>query len=191
MEKHIDCDVDIETDSDYRWKYNQISLHFTEKVLDIGCGDGRICKLSKKWYGIDIKKDINFDESVNDRFNIGSVLDIPYCDNEFDGVIISHVLEHIDQKNVGLAINEIVRVVKEGGFVMVYSPNPFSAYFHNTIGHINCMSLFCMRREFEKIGCETIYMGYSIWRRLHWKLQKMLHLFFPYIPSEYYIKFRK
>ena len=77
------------------------------KILDIGCGYGAnefantICDVQdlSKFY-----KDKNFIKLENKQ--------LPFKDNEFDFVIASHVLEHVE--DLKFFINELERVSKKG-----------------------------------------------------------------------------
>lgn len=57
---------------------------------------------------------------------VGSVLDIPCNDNEFDLVIAQEVLEHV--KNPRKAVEEVFRVLKKDGYF--YMQLPFIIGFH-------------------------------------------------------------
>jgi SAM-dependent methyltransferase len=56
----------------------------------------------------------------------GSILDLPLEDNRFDAVFCSHVIYHIDRDLQETAINELIRVTKPGGRVVVLYSNPHS-----------------------------------------------------------------
>jgi len=106
-----------------------------EKVLDVGCGTGRVsirlAKLLKKGKvtGIDIfggvsgtSPDTAYEnaeiEGVADRVEskCGNVLDIPFEDNTFDIVTAGSVLHEIHGYEKQLkAVREIYRVLKPGG----------------------------------------------------------------------------
>jgi ubiquinone/menaquinone biosynthesis C-methylase UbiE len=104
------------------------------KILDIGCGTGRVAigmaknlKNGGHIYGIDI-----FDSSISNNaletvkrnaklenvekkttFQYGSATDIPFEDNFFDVVNISYVLHEIREKPQ--VLSEIIRTLKPGG----------------------------------------------------------------------------
>ena len=56
----------------------------------------------------------------------GSILDLPLDSNRFDSVFCSHVIYHIDRDLQETAINELLRVTKPGGRVVVLYSNPRS-----------------------------------------------------------------
>jgi ubiquinone/menaquinone biosynthesis C-methylase UbiE len=94
-------------------------------VLDIGIGDGYLlARLSSRFnvHGLDIspanvertKKDFSANK-IRATLRTGSIDDIPFQDNEFDFVVASDVLEHLDKDVFGKALTEIYRILKKGG----------------------------------------------------------------------------
>ena len=103
-------------------------------VADLGCGSGYGCKIlnesgAKKVCGTDIsKKAIDFAKKRYSQFaefsaqNIARLKGIP--DHVFDVVVCSEVLEHIKEFGVeDTAINEIKRVCKKHGIIVIATPN--------------------------------------------------------------------
>ncbi len=101
-------------------------------VLDCGCGRGFYLKMLRsvsqcRLYGLELEAEI----LAKTRRNIGhlpgitvtqaSIYAQPYADNSFDAVILSEVLEHIDEEQRGL--REICRVLKPGGVLVITVPN--------------------------------------------------------------------
>ena len=104
-----------------------------KKILDVGCGKGRFSKIlvDKKAVvtGIDLsdkllevaKKNI---EDVN--FVIGSTTNLKFQDNLFDCIICIETLEHVpDTKK---AVEEMLRVLKEGGKIIIIDKNKLSLH---------------------------------------------------------------
>ncbi len=98
-------------------------------LLDIGCGEGRgvehLSQYASSYTGID--KNLHAINKLKEQypkhhFFNGNVppLDL-FEDNSFDTVVTLHVLEHI-QDDV-LYIDEIYRVLKPGGQLIVSTPN--------------------------------------------------------------------
>lgn len=84
--------------------------------LNIGAGQTNI---HPKIKNLELEAGANIDY-------VGSVLDIPCSDNEFDLVVAQEVLEHV--KDPHKAVEEIYRVLKKGGHF--YLQLPFIIGFH-------------------------------------------------------------
>jgi len=96
------------------------------KTLDFGAGNAKyrdIIKLAADKY-------VTFDLIPGPNIDVvGDVLNSPFADNEFDTVISTQVLEHIEKP--WLMIKEIARILKRGGtciltvpFLVPYHPDP-------------------------------------------------------------------
>ncbi|CAG0978846.1 partial demethylmenaquinone methyltransferase / 2-methoxy-6-polyprenyl-1,4-benzoquinol methylase, partial [Anaerolineae bacterium] len=101
-------------------------------ILDCGCGRGFYLKMLRtvsqcRLYGLELESEIALKgwNHVRDLPGItitqASIYAQPYADNSFDGVILSEVLEHIDDEQGGL--REIYRVLKPGGVVAITVPH--------------------------------------------------------------------
>lgn len=86
-----------------------------EKVLDIGCGNGVVSILLKKYLRINITgcdrdkyltKTINYKSMVNDS-------KLPFKDNAFDVAMFNDVLHHTDYDNQVKLIREAMRIAKK------------------------------------------------------------------------------
>lgn len=97
------------------------------KVLDLGCGNGRsyamFRDLEVDYYGLDLSRElINLaqKEVPAGNFTVGNMLETPYKNDEFDVVISIATLHHLpSKKSRQLALEEIYRVTKPGGQVLV------------------------------------------------------------------------
>lgn len=99
------------------------------KILEIGFGDGYLLnKLTRYYecYGADISKSnvSQMKDRIKDvTFNVIDVDGkLPYKDNFFDGFIASEVLEHMDDEELVICIDEIYRVLKHGGIAVITFP---------------------------------------------------------------------
>lgn len=119
------------------------------RILEIGCGYGRnLYALSfvknSEVHGCDIspkqlakaRRKINGYKIKNVKIKHQPRPDkLPYRDNQFDLVVVWQVLEHIFSKHAKQALlNEVTRVVKPGGLVLVETPNfwfPFDYHDNN------------------------------------------------------------
>ncbi len=104
-----------------------------EKVLDCGCGDGFYIMVLRELYPSLEITGIDYDEKILDKAKKyikqdgitklikSEVYDLPFKDNYFDKIILSEVLEHLENENSGL--KEIYRVLKKNGRLIITVPN--------------------------------------------------------------------
>ena len=86
--------------------------------LNLGCGED----YRKYWHNVDLRDDVDPDEVVD--------LDEtpwPWDDGSFDAVLMSNVLEHLDDQHG--ALHELHRITAPGGRIEVRVPHPNSPGF--------------------------------------------------------------
>lgn len=90
------------------------------RILDVGCGQKPYAHLfcSTAYVGLEIDTPENRRTKQADCFYDGT--HFPFPDGDFDGVIVSEVLEHVFTPDVFL--REINRVVKPGGLLLLTVP---------------------------------------------------------------------
>jgi len=95
------------------------------KLLNAGCGSTR--PLNAEWTNLDDWEGggHEIDEPNFVRHDMRNPL--PFEDNTFDGVLLSHVIEHMDCQDGLKLFREIRRVLKPGGCFMVSTPD--ASYF--------------------------------------------------------------
>jgi ubiquinone/menaquinone biosynthesis C-methylase UbiE len=100
-----------------------------EKVLDLGCGNGRWYKVFKEkkvdYFGIDNSEKLieiakeNFPEA---KFFVGDALNLPFQDDFFDKVYSIALLHHIPSGEFRTRVlSEAKRVLKPGGILILTS----------------------------------------------------------------------
>lgn len=120
----------------HNWMYKEIrsEIHNGDKVLDLGCGYGRVAKEIVKDFkkafvnGVDISQTyVNlFNKNIkNGKAYEASITKLPFHKNSFDVVYMVTTLMYLvntkDQKN---AVAEIIRVLKPGGKFIFIERNP-------------------------------------------------------------------
>ncbi len=95
-----------------------------ENALDVGCGEGRFCRILKKRgipvVGIDPTKPLLEAAIRNDtagQYHLAGAENLPFADNSFD-LVVSY-LTLIDIAEFRQAISEMVRVLAPGGALLV------------------------------------------------------------------------
>jgi len=102
----------------------------TGKLLDVGCGGGRLLNRMKK-HGWQVEG-TDFDEQaaqrVASRYGIKAhVGDLPQCGlpaDSFDAIVMSQAIEHLYDPKATL--RECLRILKPGGLLVMTTPNAHS-----------------------------------------------------------------
>ena len=113
----------------------QMQIHGSPRVLDLGCGNGRLLELFKgtgiEYHGLDISRKllgIAFGKAqelkIKAEFKTGDVLDLPYAENQFDYIFCLAVLNHIPSKELQIkALKEMRRVLLPAGALFMTNWN--------------------------------------------------------------------
>lgn len=120
------------------------------KILDLGCGYGRLSKplLLKypkiKTFGIDISKNyVNlYNKSLSPRGRAfeGDITKLKFKDDYFDGVFMVTTLMYLTDPLEQLkAIKEIFRVLKPGGKLVIIERNPIGYLFFTLGGLVSLL----------------------------------------------------
>jgi methionine biosynthesis protein MetW len=97
------------------------------RFLDIGCGDGSFIITFKKHcetFGVDISQNaikMAKEAGINAYKVDVSSQKLPFHDEYFDIIYMGDVIEHLT--NPDFAINEVYRVLKQNGFLVLSTPN--------------------------------------------------------------------
>jgi SAM-dependent methyltransferase len=139
-----------------------------KKILDIGCGTGETLTYIKSLfpkallYGIDTSsKAVTFSKRRGHK-NIykASATKLPFKNQYFDVILILDVLEHIE--NDQLVLNEINRVLKKNGTIIITSPGlSFIWSTHDTKqGHKRRYTRSQIKQLAVKSGLKVNFISY-------------------------------
>jgi SAM-dependent methyltransferase len=188
-------------------KVVEVLEHFISnkaRILEVSCGRGEIlARLKEKGF---IVKGTNYSvyEDVINHLDIDNGIDIleglPYQDGSFDGLILVDVMQNIHDHEK--AIQEVARVLSEGGIFLILSPNimkissrvhflttgffkvkkafigfdvpaEYSFAFHNHPPHVPVLLYQLRSHSFEVIAIDAF--------RYKWKSLFLWMIFFPFI----------
>ncbi len=102
---------------------NRLSLPSGGEFLDLGCGGGteQFTRLGKVT-GYDISLgSLQMARAVYPEVVQGNVLQLPFADNQFDGVLASHLIGHLPRSEKKIFLKEIIRILKPGGFLILFA----------------------------------------------------------------------
>ncbi|MEK7585180.1 MAG: class I SAM-dependent methyltransferase [Patescibacteria group bacterium] len=118
-----------------------------KRVLEIGCGNGaRSSQISKRCASvvaiepnrelIDEAKKVNPAENI--EYQIGSAEKLDFEDKSFDVAIFTLSLHHVPASMMSAAIDEAVRVTKEGGHIIFLEPATEGTFFEAELSFDAC-----------------------------------------------------
>lgn len=100
------------------------------QILDVGCGDGylmsRVSQVCDQVVGIDCEPTAiklareKLEHFSNCKTALASGYEIPFGDGRFDGVVMTDVIEHLENPETCLA--EITRVLSPSGVLLLTTP---------------------------------------------------------------------
>jgi len=149
--RQIQIQIASKPSIDHKPSFNFTKPYIKNKnVLDVGCWSGQYEMLAKDYVknivGIDPGKEAikfankNLSKYKNITFRVGRAEKLEFSNNSFDTVVMLAVLEHLPINSEKKALEEIYRVLKPNGYLILSTPskNIFSilldpAYF--LIGH--------------------------------------------------------
>ncbi len=112
----------------------------TATYLDIGCGKGELvihlARLGTRAIGIDYAKaaieicnDVLKTEKASVKklvqFKVADATKLPFKDESIDAVFLLDVTEHLTKEETEKALNELKRVLKKGGKIIVHTNNKY------------------------------------------------------------------
>lgn len=147
------------------WFVNKILDSCSGLTLDVGCGRGLWSGLLRKKGLAVVSLDLSARriqmcraEGNSENMLLGSSVRLPFKSASFDTVIFLEVIEHLEKAVQVEALEEIARVLKDGGTIVLTTPNRpiyrlLSKYLHlfgHNPEHVGEMTLGEARAAMEK-----------------------------------------
>jgi SAM-dependent methyltransferase len=168
-----------------------------ENIAEVGFGNGGLLRslstIFPVCFGLDISgKNIEFTEKAfrqdgicNVKFEVYNIMDVPSQEHRFDAIVLSHVLEHFDDDQIKIVLQNVKRLLKPQG--IFFGATPYKKFFNPRIcpncghtfeidGHKQILDEQKMKTILEENGFKIIqirhfnpdhfYYGESLWWRL-------------------------
>lgn len=140
-----------------------------KRILDLGTADGLMLSRIKNKYpeaecmGVEYAQEL-IDANEDSRIKIiqGNAQRLPFPDNQFDIVIATAIIEHVERPEK--LISESCRVLKRGGVLIITTPNPFFEKIASLIGaldgdeHQITFNLKTLKKYLKAGGFETLLL---------------------------------
>jgi SAM-dependent methyltransferase len=102
-----------------------------ERVLDLGCAAGAVSHflstLGCETVGVDAEP-LAVDKArelfPDLQFQLANVARLPFDEASFDKAVAADLVEHLDDENFAAMLREVRRVLRPGGTLSIYTPNP-------------------------------------------------------------------
>jgi SAM-dependent methyltransferase len=162
-------------------------------VLEIGFGNGGFLAYGNKqrWQISGTEMNPILLERTNEKgYKVVSALDFDSLpENKYDLVVALDVLEHIEQDNIFTFLENVIRLLKDGGTFIARFPNgdsPFGRFTQNgDISHVTTIGSIKAKSFTKKFGAKLIYIGAEA-QPLYGGLLCLVHQLFS-MPIRYFM----
>ena len=138
-----------------------LGIQANDVILDVGCGRGtllrEVVQMCQWAVGVDYSRaainiaKMNIEALRNADIIRASATYLPFRDMSFNKISMLEVLEHLDKKDSILAIDEVYRVLKNGGKSIISTPYvEFPISLLSRINRIMTRSIFSSLHVDEK-----------------------------------------
>ncbi|OGE17853.1 hypothetical protein A2858_03860 [Candidatus Daviesbacteria bacterium RIFCSPHIGHO2_01_FULL_36_37] len=150
-------------------------VDFKHPILDVGCGDGFVAKVT--WMNrkgkIDVGIDLSEDEvkiakrrEIYKKCLVGNVYELPFKNESFETVFSNSVVEHFP--NLDQALSEMSRVLKKNGQFVITVPTPYLTKYLWGYQFFASYKLFGLARNYGKFF-NFMFKHYNLYNHKEWE----------------------
>lgn len=171
---------------------SSFASNISGKFLDIGFGNAEVEKILQKYkfidiYGIDISsRSVNeAKKTLKGTYVKAGILRIPFSNQYFELVLALDVFEHLPQEKTFKAFNEVYRVLKKNGLLVVSVPvnEDLEEMLKNQInpnGHLRNYTPAIIKAELLVAGFEILNTHYLYAFKNLYHFKKLLSWIWPF-----------
>jgi SAM-dependent methyltransferase len=155
-------------------------------VLDVGCGMGLLVRTLLK-HGVDARgvdiapRPVEENNQLDPgRFQLGSILDLPFTDNSWDTVVSTDCLEHIAEADVPKALSELHRVARRAVYINLATTRDRDGRWHLTVRNRDWWEARFFAAGFRRHPLDQVITPYEARESDDWQIT----LAFEKIPAD-------
>lgn len=129
------------------------------RVLDVACNYGRFSRLTESAVSMDVEERFlrrGMQLGTIRRPVVGSALSLPFLDRSFETVLAMGIIDHIPHAQIPRFLDELVRVARPDGSVIVQVTSPYSVWalrkFETYDDYVHPYSPLKLRRQLLRRG---------------------------------------
>ena len=174
--------LDFATSRKFLWPEFDIFKEYVKegnKILDLGCGSGRLVELFSDYHVIDYigidncqgLLDYARSKYPKENFINADVLNLPFPAKTFDAIFGIAVLNHFPKSLQMLALNNLRRALKPGGYLLMTNWNLWGLSIKKkSVWRYNIKRFFTSRKAWwQKYGVSKKKLGFkdvlTIWKK--------------------------
>lgn len=138
---------------------NSLNLTNAEKLLDVGCGNGRILRLLRnrgfEIIGVDVNDSI-IKSNLENGLKCISASEFNKTNDLYDVILMFHVIEHFHPDHLLTFMDTYLNRLKVGGYLIIATPLN-SPYFYEDFDHVKPYHPTGINMVFANKGAQVQY----------------------------------
>lgn len=151
-------------------------INKNSKILEIGCGYGRVLKLISSNFenitGVDVNQK-SIDNLKYQGYTVYNLDEFKKINEKYDVLILSHIIEHFNPNDLLKFLDNYLAYLKPNGYIIIATPL-YTKYFYDDFDHI---------KPYQPIGLKMIFENKDSQVQYHSNFNlKMIDIYFRKSP---------